>query len=204
LAAHAKFLAEFISHPGRMGAVAASGPALAKRMAAQIDWANTRAIVEYGPGTGTVTEELIKHVKPGTKFFAIERSPELAAVCRRRLPQVHLYEDSAENIVEICRAEGVEQLDAVVSCLPWASFPESLQDSILTATMKALKPGGKFVGFGYQMGLLTPAGRRFHGRLPRYFENIGRSRPVWLNIPPALVFTGDRRQQPDFVTGASR
>jgi phospholipid N-methyltransferase len=204
LAAHAKFLAEFISHPGRMGAVAASGPALAKRMAAQIDWANTRAIVEYGPGTGTVTEELIKHVKPGTKFFVIERSPELAAVCRRRLPQVHLYEDSAENIVEICRTEGVEQLDVVVSCLPWASFPESLQDSILTATMKALKPGGKFVGFGYQMGLLTPAGRRFHGRLPRYFENIGRSRPVWLNIPPALVFTGDRRQQPDFVTGASR
>jgi phospholipid N-methyltransferase len=187
-----------------MGAVAASGPALAKRMAAQIDWANTRAIVEYGPGTGTVTEELIKHVKPGTKFFAIERSPELAAVCRRRLPQVHLYEDSAENIVEICRTEGVEQLDVVVSCLPWASFPESLQDSILTATMKALKPGGKFVGFGYQMGLLTPAGRRFHGRLPRYFENIGRSRPVWLNIPPALVFSGYRRQQPDFVPGASR
>lgn len=196
LAAHAKFLAEFITHPGRMGAFAASSPALANRMADQVDWANAKSIVEYGPGTGTITQELVTRVHPGAKFFAIERSPELAAICRRRLPALNLYEDSAENIVEICRKEGVQQLDVVISCLPWASFPEQLQDSILAATMKALKPGGTFVMFGYQMGLYTPAGRRFHTRLPNYFDNIRRTKVVWLNLPPALVFVGERREQP--------
>jgi phospholipid N-methyltransferase len=196
LAAHAKFLAEFITHPGRMGAFAASSPALAKRMADQIDWSQANSVVEYGPGTGTITQELITRVKPGARFFAIERSADLAAICRKRLPQLHLYKDSAENIAELCRREGIEQLDAVVSCLPWASFPEKLQDSILAATMKALKPGGTFVMFGYQMGLFTPAGRRFHSRLPNYFDNIRRTRVVWMNLPPALVFTGERKQQP--------
>ncbi|HEX8876892.1 MAG TPA: methyltransferase domain-containing protein [Phycisphaerales bacterium] len=196
LAAHAKFLAEFITHPGRMGAVAASSPALAKRMADQIDWSGVRSIVEFGSGTGVVTEELAKRTPAGAKFFTIERSPELAAVCRKRLPHVKLYEDSAENIVELCRKEGIAELDVVVSCLPWASFPEKLQDSILAATMKVLKPGGTFVMFGYQMGLFTPAGRRFHSRLPQYFDNVRRSRVVWLNLPPALVFMGERKQQP--------
>ncbi|MGH7244687.1 MAG: class I SAM-dependent methyltransferase [Phycisphaerales bacterium] len=193
LAGHAKFLAEFISNPGRMGAVAASSPGLAKRIADQIDFTKTNSIVEYGPGTGVVTKELLARMKPGTKFFAIERSADLAKICRQRLPQVKLYEESAEIVDELTRREGIESLDVVVSGLPWASFPDDLQDRILHATLRALKPGGKFVMFGYRVGLYTPAGRRFHAKLPRYFDNMRRSGSVWLNIPPALVFSGVRK-----------
>lgn len=180
-----------------MGAVAASSPGLAKRIADQIDFASARSIVEFGPGTGVITRELLSRMQPGTRFFAIERSPDLAKICRKRLPQVKLYEESAEKVDELCRLEGIESLDVVVSGLPWASFPDDLQDRILRATLRVLKPGGRFVMFGYQVGLLTPAGRRFHAKLPLYFDNVRRSRSVWLNLPPALVFTGVRKKQID-------
>lgn len=196
LAAHARFLAEFISNPGRMGAVAASSPALAKRIADQIDFSKTQSLVEFGPGTGVVTKEIVSRLQPGTKFFTIERSADLAKICRQRLPHVKLYEESAENVEELAHREGIDQLDVVVSGLPWASFPESLQDGILKATMRILKPGGLFVMFGYRMGLYTTGGRRFHAKLPKYFENVHRSGSVWMNIPPALVFSGIKRPVP--------
>lgn len=203
IAAHARFLAEFITNPGRMGAVAASSPALAKRIADQLDFSRIHSVVEFGPGTGVITREVISRLQPGTKFFAIERSPDLARICRQRLPQLHLYEDSAENVESLCQREGIDQLDAVVSGLPWASFPDSLQDNILHAMSRALKPGGQFVMFGYQMGLLTGAGRRFHSKLPRFFDNIRRSRSVWLNLPPALVFSGTLRASAHTTTATS-
>ncbi|MBX3388169.1 MAG: methyltransferase domain-containing protein [Phycisphaeraceae bacterium] len=204
LTAHAKFLAEFISNPGRMGAVAASSPNLAKRIADQIDFSRTNSIVEFGPGTGVVTKELLARMKPGTKFFAIERSADLAKICRQRLPQVKVYEESAEIVDELCRREGIESLDVVVSGLPWASFPDALQDRILESTLRALKPGGRFVMFGYRVGLLTPAGRRFHAKLPRFFDHVRRSNTVWLNLPPALVFTGVRKAKIDSASARTK
>jgi len=197
LTAHAKFLAEFISNPGRMGAVAASSPGLAKSIANQIDFSKVNSLVEYGPGTGVITKELLARIKPGTKFFAIERSADLAKICRERLPHLKLYEESAEIVDQLIRREGIESLDVVVSGLPWVSFPDALQDRILEATVRALKPGGKFVMFGYRVGLYTPAGRRFHAKLPKYFDQMGRSSSVWLNIPPALVFSGVRKAKVD-------
>ncbi len=195
LAAHARFLAEFITNPGRMGAVAASSPALAKKIADQLDFQKINSVVEFGPGTGVITRELLARMRPGTHFFAIERSADLAKICRQRLPQVKLYEESAERVEELCSREGLGHVDAIVSGLPWVSFPDDLQDRILNATFRVLKPGGSFVMFGYRVGLFTPAGRRFHTKLPRYFENLRRSRSVWLNLPPALVFSGVRRRQ---------
>ena len=79
------------------------------------------------------------------------------------------------------------ELDAIVSGLPWASFPQSLQTRILDATMKVLRPGGQLVTFAYHTGLLMPAGRRFQRLLPRYFSKITRGRSVWRNTPPAFT-----------------
>jgi phospholipid N-methyltransferase len=54
--------------------------------------------------------------------------------------------------------------------------------------MTVLRPGGQFVTFAYLHGLPLPAGRRFANRLPEYFSEISRSRTVWMNLPPALVY----------------
>ena len=111
-----------------------------------------------------------------------------------------LYEESAEIVDQLIRREGIESLDVVVSGLPWVSFPDALQDRILEATVRALKPGGKFVMFGYRVGLYTPAGRRFHAKLPKYFDQMGRASSVWMNIPPALVFSGVRKAKTEVAS----
>jgi len=182
------FLRNFIRQPGTIGAIAPSSHALAEMMTQSVDWNSTKTAIEYGPGTGVFTERIAKSVRPGTKFFAIEQSPDLAERTRTRVPSVTVYQDSVANVVEICRRESVEQVDAVLCGLPWASFPESLQQECFDAMLQVLRPGGTFATFAYWQGLLLPAGLRFRARLKRTFAEVKHSPTVFMNLPPAFVY----------------
>lgn len=151
------------------------------------DWENARTVVEYGPGTGVFTERIVSRLHPEAKFFAIERSPELAQVTRDRCPGVEVYEQSAADIQAICGDRGIGQVDAIICGLPWAAFPESLQTSVLDATHRVLRPGGQFATFAYWQGVILPAGLRFSRRLRSSFD-VQRSPTAWKNMPPAFVY----------------
>ena len=99
-----------------------------------------------------------------------------------------IYRDSVENVAQICSREGVEEVDCVVSGLPWASFSERQQSEFLDATLKVLKPGGQFLTFAYVHGTWLPPGRRFRKKLSHYFSEVVRSRIVWANLPPAYIY----------------
>jgi len=188
LAAHVRFLREFLSRPRGIGAVAPSSTRLAKEITRGIDWSRVQVAVEFGPGTGVFTEYILSNLPPQAKFFVIERNPALADCFRRRYPQVALHEDCAGNIRQICQRQGVDQVDCVISGLPWAIFSEALQIRLLEALHSILKPGGQFTTFAYLQGLLMPNGRRFRKKLDVYFTEISRSPLVWLNLPPAFVY----------------
>jgi phosphatidylethanolamine/phosphatidyl-N-methylethanolamine N-methyltransferase len=179
---------EFLKNPKRTGAIATSSRGLAKMICSQIGVESASVIVEYGPGTGIFTEEILKVKKAEAGFFAIEHSPTLAENLRRKFPDVCIFEDSAENVAGMLDKEGHEQIDSIICGLPWAAFDEELQDSLLAATLDSLKPGGQFATFAYLQGLLLPAGRRFKKKLNKLFSKVEKSPTVWRNIPPAFVY----------------
>ncbi|MFG0287557.1 MAG: class I SAM-dependent methyltransferase [Rhodopirellula sp. JB044] len=165
-----------------------SSPGLVKTMVEWFDWDNARGIVEYGPGTGVFTEGIVNRLHPDAKFFAIERSADLAELTRKRCPGVDVHEESADDVVRLCQDAGIDQVDAIICGLPWASFPESLQRSILDATLDVLRPGGQFATFAYWQGVVLPAGIRFSKKLRESFSEVHRSPTVWRNVPPAFVY----------------
>ncbi len=182
------FLKNFLRNPTQVGAIAPSSAGLVEAMVQWIDWDKARSIVEFGPGTGVFTEAISSRKHIDAKFFAIERSPELADRTRQRCPNVTVYEDSVANVVELCRRESIEQVDAIVCGLPWASFSDSLQTEIMDAMMKVLAPDGQFATFAYWQGVILPAGMRFSRRLNERFGCIEKSHTVWRNLPPAFVY----------------
>lgn len=153
-----------------------------------VDWSTVNNVVEFGPGTGVFTEGIVDRLKEDAKFFAIERSPELAAITRKRCPSVTVYEDSVVNVVSLCEREAMDKIDVVICGLPWASFSESLQSEILDAMLEMLPEEGQFATFAYWQGVVLPAGRRFSRRLRRTFSRVERSHTVWKNLPPAFVY----------------
>jgi phospholipid N-methyltransferase len=181
-------LRQFARFPTAVGAVAPSSRALAHAMVQWFDWPHIRAVAEYGPGTGVFTQAILTRVQPETRFLAIEINSRLADLLQSRWPGVAIYHDSACNVAKLCRREGIEQLDAIVCGLPWASLSDATQTELLDATAGILRDGGQFATFAYLQGLLLPAGQRFRRKLHAYFRSIDRSRTVWANVPPALIY----------------
>ena len=179
---------EFIAKPTTIGAVAPSSEYLARMLLEGLDLQNARAVLEYGPGTGSVTDHIRKAISPRTRLAAIEVNPRMASLFRQRHPDVTLFEDTVANARRICDYAGMDLVDCIVSGLPWAAFSEPLQVKFLDEMMRVLRPGGRFVTFAYVHGLALPTAIRFADLLQKYFATVSKSPVVWRNVPPAIVY----------------
>lgn len=182
------FIKQLITNPISTGAVAPSSAELAKNMVEYAAPGAGAVIAELGPGTGVITERILETLQPGQRFFAIEINEKFAEMLRRRFPQLHLYQDCASTIADCCRREGVGHVDTVISGLPWAIFPEELQEKILDGMMEVIPAGGVFVTFAYLQGLIMPSARLFKKHLKKRFAKVESSGVIWKNIPPAIMY----------------
>ena len=153
-----------------------------------LDLKNARAVLEYGPGTGSITDHIRKAIAPHAKLAAIEINPRMATLFKQRHPDVPLYEDTVANARVICDYAEMESVDCIVSGLPWSTFSQPLQLKILDEMMRVLRPGGRFVTFAYIHGLALPPAKRFSNLLQKYFGSVSKSGVIWRNVPPALVY----------------
>lgn len=170
------------------GAIAPSSDELAQRIVDFAGFDSGAVVAEYGPGTGVFTKRILERLAPRQCFFAVEINEDFAKTLRHRFPGLHLHVGSAENVKEYCAAEGVDHVDCVVSGLPWANFPDELQEAILGSMLEVLPKGGVFVTFAYLQGLVMPAGRTFKSKLKKKFSKVENSGVVWKNIPPAIIY----------------
>ena len=91
-----KFIKQFIRHPRKTGAIAASSKHLARAVVTTANLAAAQAVVELGPGTGVFTEAILQHLLPGAVFFALELNPRFATETRQRMARM-----AAENLVAV-------------------------------------------------------------------------------------------------------
>ena len=173
--------AEFLKHPRKIGAIAPSGKYLSAKMMLPIDFTSAKVIVEYGPGTGSFTKELVARRRSDTALILIEQNKAFCEQLRASfddLPNLFIVHGSAENVGQYLEARGVHGADYIVSGLPFASLPAAVSDNILNATKLALGQDGKFITFQYSL-----VKKKF---MEQYFQVINCWKVI-KNIPPAFV-----------------
>jgi len=153
-----------------------------------IDFSAADVVVEYGPGTGAFTAEILRRLKPDATYLGLEVNPVMASHLRERFPRITVYEDCAANIRSRLQDHQLDAVDVIISGLPWAAFSEDVQNRILSESVEALADGGVFATFAYLQGLLMPAGIRFRNMLKSMFSAVETSRVTWFNLPPAFVY----------------
>lgn len=181
------FLRAMLAQPANVGAVCASSPRLAARMAAQVDATGNALVVELGGGTGVITAALLARGLPMQRLVVVEQSPTLAAHLRRRFPDVRVIEGDAAQLAD-WHAQGRLMADpqgqrlpigCIVSGLPLLSIAHPVRQRILQAGIQALAPWGQLVQFTYAL------------RGPSPWQNAGlmrlRSERVLANLPPARI-----------------
>ena len=175
------FIKEFFKHPTRIGAILPSSRFLAKGMIKGIDLKLCETIVEYGPGTGIFTKELIYKKGENTRLLLIEQNREFYQIlCDKygHVPNVTIVNGSAEHIVDYLAQYQMRDADLIISGLPFASLPKEITACVMTQTKKVLKSEGRFITFQYTL-------LKKH-IFQKYFDIIDY-RLVLFNCPPAFV-----------------
>ncbi len=171
----------------QVAAVAPSSKYLAERMGESLELGKARTVVELGPGSGALTKAILPRMAPGARYLAVERNPRLAKWWRRKFEGYRLVEGCVGDLAQICAAEGLGEVDCIVSGLPWPAFSNGLQDRAIEAIVEVLAPGGQIATFGYAVGLMMPGGQRFLREAKRRFQRTERLPWEWRNLPPAYV-----------------
>jgi phospholipid N-methyltransferase len=175
------FARNFFRHPLMLGSIVPSSRFLINQLLEPIDWAQARVIVEYGPGVGGITEEILRRMRPDASLIAIETNPEFVSFLRSSTQdeRLHVVEASAESVVEILRQHGHERASYIISGIPFSTISAPVRERILRRTCSVLEPHGSFLVYQFSTRVLQDL-RRIFRYVRRQFEP--------LNVLPAYLF----------------
>ena len=179
------FLSLFFKSPKEIGSVTPSSKILVGQMIKHIDFRNARNIVEYGPGTGCITIELLKKARKDAKVICFETNKDLCYYLRKKIKDKRLIivNDSAENIEKHLKRRKTSRIDYIIATLSFSTLGKGKKNEIMKETKKALDSKGKFVFCRY-----VP---HFELNLERYFPKSSMSFVPW-NLPPSMVYVCEK------------
>ncbi|MEB3102571.1 class I SAM-dependent methyltransferase [Ferviditalea candida] len=179
------FLYKFSRAPKQIGSFTPSSVFLAKKMVAPIPWNQVKYVAELGAGTGAITKHIGRLKNHDARVLVFEKDPHLRERLADRFTSFTYHADACK-LQSVMHSEGIEQLDCVLSGLPFFNFPQQLRDQLMNQILVSLKPGGLFVAFQYSQQMKKQLSQLFE------LEDIQFSP---LNLPPAFVYICRKREK---------
>jgi phospholipid N-methyltransferase len=175
------FARNFFRHPRMLGSIVPSSRFLIKQLLEPINWGRARVIVEYGPGVGGITSEVLRRMRPDGTLIAIEMNPDFVTYLRRAIPDTRLrvVDGSAADVDAVLGRFGLTRADYIISGIPFSTIPAPIRERILRKTHDVLEPGGAFLVYQFSTRVLQDL-KRIFGYVGRKFEP--------LNVLPAHLF----------------
>ena len=186
LADEARFIKTWLDNPILTGAVSPSGRFLARMMARAVDPIGDGPIVELGPGTGPITEALLKRGVAPRRLVLVEFDGAFCRLLRKRFPGVHVVQGDAYRLAETLANVLAVPAASVVSSLPLLNKPDEERLALIADAFSLMGAGGTFVQFTYGMASPVP-------RVAAAAYDADVSPPIWLNLPPARVWIYRRK-----------
>ncbi len=184
----ARFLRSWLERPLVMGAVTPSGKILARTMASYVDPRIPGPVIELGPGTGPVTDALIRRGVAQDRLVLIEYNPEFCQLLKRRFPKATIIQGDAYDLKETLSGILREPAAATVSSLPLFTKPMDQRLELLEVAQELMHPDGPFIQFTYAVVPPIPA------RSQAYKARA--SNRIWRNLPPARVWVYNKVNHP--------
>src|SRR5215469_13027778 len=96
------FARNFFRHPRMLGSIVPSSRFLIKQLLEPINWGRARVIVEYGPGVGGITAEVLRRMRADATLIAIEMNPDFVRYLRSTIEdrRLQVVQGSAAQVDE--------------------------------------------------------------------------------------------------------
>jgi len=177
----ALFARNFIKYPSMLGSIVPSSRFLVKDLMSKVDWDRARVLVEFGPGVGTITRQVLKRMHPDAVLLVIELNEDFVHYLRTTIPdpRLRIVHGSAAHVRRILAEQGLAPADCIISGLPYSLLPEGLRREIVSESRQALKAEGSLLVFQFSPTVLP--------YLRASFSSV-KSGFQFLNILPARIF----------------
>jgi phospholipid N-methyltransferase len=175
------FARNFFKNPRMLGSLIPSSRFLVKQLLRDVDWSAVRVIVEYGPGVGTISGEILKRMRPDAHLVVFEVNDDFIRLLRGRYddPRLHVVHRSAAAVAQVLAELGLGRADCVIAGIPFSIMTEDDRRAVLRNTYEALRPGGSFLVYQFS-GRVRSDLEAIFGAVRQQFEP--------LNILPARLF----------------
>lgn len=176
------FFKQFLNNKKMVGSITPSSKFLCAKMLNNIPLKSAKLIIELGPGTGCFTEKIVEKMGSNTQLIVVELNSDFHQHLKDKIihSNVHIKQDSANNIGILTKQLGFEKADIIISSLPLANFPPELRNLILKSVNENLTDNGSFVQFQYSLNA--------YKNLKKIFHSVNLQFTA-LNFPPAFVYT---------------
>lgn len=179
------FLRGLIANPTGVGAIAPSSPALARAVAAQVDPARDGRILELGPGTGSMTRELLARGIAPDRIVAIEWDANFAKALTADFPGIKIIRGDAFDL-DGTLPKRCRDFAAIVSGIPLLNHSAEKRRALVESAFRHLAPAAPLIQFSY--GFHSPV-------KPPPEITVRLAAFVWKNLPPATVWVYRRRNE---------
>lgn len=175
------FARNFLKHPKMLGSIIPSSRFLIRQLLGRVDWDSARVIVEYGPGVGSITAEVLRQMRPDATLVAIEMNGDFVEMLKTTYgdSRLHVVQGSAADVKTILGGIGIAKADVVISGIPFSTLPPGVAGEIVRSTHQVLNRGGLFLVYQFSSEVLRHL-RKVFKEVVQEFEP--------LNILPARLF----------------
>lgn len=175
------FALNFFKSPAMLGSLIPSSRFLVNDVLNQVDWERARVIVEYGPGVGTITQEILKRMRPDAILLAIELNEEFVAFLHEEIvdPRLHAIHASASDVRSVLAKLGLPSADYIISGIPYSTMPHAVRREVMQESRQVLHPEGALLVYQFTNTVL-PYLKSSFGSVRQDFQ--------FLNILPARIF----------------
>ena len=106
------FFSNFLKRPKEVAAITPSSRYVIRHITKNIDFNNAKYIVEYGPGIGNITEELLKNMSPDARLVCIESNKKFCIFLNDKLadPRLTVVNDTAEKLDSYMNKFGIKNI----------------------------------------------------------------------------------------------
>ena len=178
LADNFRFLRALIARPKNIGAIMPSSPALAEAIARQID-PTAGPVLEVGPGTGVITDAILRRGIAAERLTLVEYDEDLAQHLAARYAQARVFQGDAFDLSATLGPPDGASFGAIVSGVPLLNHSMARRQAFMEGLVSRLMPGAPLIQFSYgaQAPVVPPPG-----------YSVTRTASVLANLPPAKVW----------------
>ncbi|MBB5154773.1 class I SAM-dependent methyltransferase [Saccharopolyspora phatthalungensis] len=182
------FMNSAARQPSTVGAVLPTSRYVAAAVATVVPSYGAPTVLELGPGTGALSGPIQRRLAEGARHLAVEIDPKMVHYLRCAKPWLEVIEGDATHLRKLLDEAGVDQVDAVISSIPWTLLPPDKQRELLLQAASVMAPNGVFTTVTYLTTLWRQPTRAFITALQDTFDEVLPRTAIWRNVPPARIY----------------